>query len=79
MAYNLCWQAQAATAKAVSDGASEIEVFTTAHSVAQLAFGEPVEFVADVLAGPNAAQVCCPVAIRRYEDCRASASASSRT
>jgi Xaa-Pro aminopeptidase len=62
VAYNLCWEAQAATAKAVSDGASEIEVFTTAHSVAQLAFGEPVEFVADVLAGPNAAQVCCPVA-----------------
>jgi Xaa-Pro aminopeptidase len=62
VAYNLCWKAQAATAEAVSNGASEIEVFTTAHSVAQLAFGEPVEFVADVLAGPNAAQVCCPVA-----------------
>jgi Xaa-Pro aminopeptidase len=62
VAYNLCWKAQAATAEAVSNGASEIEVFTTAHSVAQLAFGEPVEFVADILAGPNAAQVCCPVA-----------------
>ena len=62
VAYNLCWKAQAATADAVKNGASEIEVFTTAHSVAQLAFGEPVEFIADVLAGPNTADVCCPVA-----------------
>ena len=62
VAYNLCWKAQEATAEAVSNGASEIEIFTTAHSVAQLGFGEPVEFVADVLAGANAALVCCPVA-----------------
>ena len=42
-------------------GASEIELFTAAQSAAQIAYGGPIEFVCDLLSGPNAAEVCCPI------------------
>jgi Xaa-Pro aminopeptidase len=32
-----------------------------AQSAAQIASGAPIEFVCDLLSGPNAAEVCCPV------------------
>jgi Xaa-Pro dipeptidase len=62
-AYNLCLEAQAAVADGVQEGASELELFTRAHSTAQLSFGEPVDFFADLLSGPNTAEVCCPIAV----------------
>ena len=40
---------------------SEIELFTAAQSAAQIAYGGPIEFVCDLLSGPNAAEVCCPI------------------
>jgi Xaa-Pro dipeptidase len=61
--YNLCLRAQTAVAEGVNEGASELELFTRAHSTAQLAFGAPVEFISDLLAGPNSADVCCPIAV----------------
>ena len=63
VAYNLCWEAHRAVEAAVDAGASELEIFTQAQSVAQLASGQPIEFIADVLAGPNSSQVCCPIAV----------------
>jgi Xaa-Pro aminopeptidase len=63
VAYNLCWEAHRAVETAVNEGASELEIFTRAQSVAQLTLGQPIEFVADVLAGANTAQVCCPIAV----------------
>ncbi len=61
--YNLCLAAQAVVAEGVAEGASELELFTRAHSTAQLAFGAPVDFISDLLAGPNSAEVCCPIVV----------------
>lgn len=61
--YGLCLEAQAAVARGVSEGASEVELFTSAHASAQLAAGEPVEFLADLLAGTASAKVSGPVAV----------------
>ncbi|HEY6277464.1 MAG TPA: M24 family metallopeptidase [Streptosporangiaceae bacterium] len=62
-AYELCWVAQAAVADGVAAGATEIEIMTAAQSAAQVAHGSPIEFAADLLAGPNTAEVCGPIAI----------------
>lgn len=61
--YELCWEAQAAVGGMVRPGVSEIELFTTALSTAQLGHGTPIEFLADVLSGPMTARVCAPVHI----------------
>lgn len=69
-AYELCWLGQDAVAEAVERGASEIEAFSAAQSAAQIAHGEPIEFLADVLSGPDTSDVCCPIRIaspRRVE------------
>jgi Xaa-Pro aminopeptidase len=62
-AYELCWLAHAAVAEGTAAGASEIEMMSAAHAAAQIGHGSPVEFGADVLAGPNTAKVCAPVAV----------------
>jgi Xaa-Pro dipeptidase len=61
--YELCWLAHTAIAEGTAAGASEIEMMSAAQSAAQVSHGGPVEFVADVLAGPNTAEVCAPVAV----------------
>jgi Xaa-Pro aminopeptidase len=61
--YELCWVAQAAVADGGAAGATEIEIMTAAQSAAQVAHGSPIEFAADLLAGPNTAAVCGPIAI----------------
>jgi Xaa-Pro aminopeptidase len=61
--YELCWVAQAAVADGAAAGATEIEIMTAAQSAAQIAHGSPIEFAADLLAGPNTAEVCGPIAI----------------
>jgi Xaa-Pro aminopeptidase len=61
--YELCWVAHAAVAKAAVAGASEIELFAAGQSAALLAAGTPIEFVGDLLSGPNAAEVCGPIRI----------------
>ena len=61
--YRLCWVAQAAVAEAAVAGASEIELFAAGQSAALLAAGTPIEFVGDLLSGPNAAEVCGPIRI----------------
>ncbi len=61
--YELCWLAHTAIAEGTAAGASEIEMMSAAQSAAQIGHGGPVEFVADVLAGPNTAEVCAPVAV----------------
>ena len=60
-AYDLCWVGQDAVAAAALSGASEIEMFTAAQSAAQIGAGAPIEFVCDLLSGPNTAEVCCPI------------------
>jgi Xaa-Pro aminopeptidase len=62
-AYRLCWLGQAAVAEAAARGASEIEMFSAAQHAAQVAHGEPIEFLADLLAGEATADVCCPIRI----------------
>jgi Xaa-Pro aminopeptidase len=62
-AYELCWIAQAAVAEAAAAGATEIEIMTSAQSAAQVAHGSPIDFAADLLAGPDTADVCGPIAI----------------
>jgi Xaa-Pro aminopeptidase len=69
-AYELCWLGQRAVAESVERGDSEIEAFSAAQSAAQIAHGEPIEFLADVLSGPDTCEVCCPIRIaspRRVE------------
>ena len=61
--YEMCWLAHTAVAEGAAAGASEIEMMSAAQAAAQVGHGSPVEFVADVLAGPNTAEVCAPVAI----------------
>ena len=61
--YELCWVAQAAVADGAAAGATEIEIMTAAQSAAQVTHGSPIEFAADLLAGPNTAEVCGPIAI----------------
>jgi Xaa-Pro dipeptidase len=62
--YDLCWLGQQAVRDAAATGsAKEIELFTAALSAAQVAHGEPIEFLADLLSGPNTAEVCCPIHI----------------
>jgi len=60
-AYELCWLGQEAVSKGAVPGASEIELYTAAQSTAQIASGGPIEFVCDLLSGPNSADVCCPI------------------
>ena len=60
-AYDLCWLGQRAVAEGARPGAQEIELFTAAQSAAQVASGGPIEFVCDLLSGPNTAEVCCPI------------------
>ena len=62
-AYELCWLGQRAVNEATQRGASEIEIFTAAQSTAQIAHGEPIEFLADMLSGPDTCEVCCPIRI----------------
>jgi Xaa-Pro dipeptidase len=62
-AYELAWLGQQAVAEAAGRGATEIEMFTAAQSAAQVAHGEPIEFLADLLAGDDTAEVCCPIRI----------------
>jgi Xaa-Pro aminopeptidase len=62
-AYGLCWLGQQAVGEAAARGASEIEMFSAAQSAAQIAHGEPIEFLTDLLSGPNTAHVCCPIHI----------------
>jgi Xaa-Pro aminopeptidase len=70
-AYRLCWTAHEAVAKAAVPGASEIELFAAAQAAAVVAAGTPIEFVSDLLSGPNAAEVCGPIRVpgsRRVEE-----------
>jgi Xaa-Pro aminopeptidase len=62
-AYDLCWTAQAAVAAAAVAGVTEIELFAAGQNAAVLAAGTPIEFVGDLLSGPNAAEVCGPIRI----------------
>jgi len=62
-AYELCWLGQRAVNEATQSGASEIEIFSAALSTAQIAHGEPIEFLADLLSGPDTCEVCCPIRI----------------
>ncbi len=59
--YELCWLAQDAVAGSCVAGTREIELFTAAQSTAQIASGGPIEFLCDLLSGPNTAEVCCPI------------------
>ena len=53
--YQLAWRAVDAVRDAAEQGASEIEMFSSAQGAAQNAHGEPIEFSADLLCGPNTA------------------------
>jgi Xaa-Pro aminopeptidase len=69
-AYRLCWSAHEAVARAAVPGVTEIELFAAAQSAAVLAAGTPIEFLSDLLSGPNAAEVCGPIRVpgaRRLE------------
>jgi Xaa-Pro aminopeptidase len=61
--YELAWQAQGAVQEHARPGASEIELFTAAHSAAQLAAAEPIEFMGDLLCGARSAEVCAPIRV----------------
>ena len=69
--YELCWLGHQAIAEGARPGTQEIELYTAAQSAAQIASGGPIEFVCDLLSGPNAAEVCCPIRVagrRSVED-----------
>ena len=60
-AYQLCWLGQRTVAERSVPGTTEIEIFSAALTAAQVAGGGPVEFLCDLLSGPNTAEVCCPI------------------
>jgi Xaa-Pro aminopeptidase len=60
-AYELCWLAQRTVGERAVPGVQEIELFTAALAAAQVAGGGPIEFLTDLLSGPNTAEVCCPI------------------
>lgn len=63
-AFALCVLAQNALATAAAQPASrEIDLFTAAHTAAVERAGEPLAFLADVLAGPRSALICAPLAV----------------
>ena len=71
VAYELCWLGQDAVSRGAVPGVSEIELYTAAQSTAQITWGGPIEFVCDLLSGPNTADVCCPIHVagrRTVED-----------
>jgi Xaa-Pro aminopeptidase len=59
--YELSWLGQRTVAERSVPGATEIEIFSAALTAAQVASGGPVEFLCDLLSGPNTAAVCCPI------------------
>jgi Xaa-Pro aminopeptidase len=61
VAYELCWLGQRTVAERSVPGAREIELFNAALSAASVAIGGPIEFLCDLLSGPNTAEVCCPI------------------
>ena len=63
VSYKLCWVSHQAIAERAQPGVQEIELFTAAQAAAQIASGGPIEFVSDLLSGPNAAEVCCPIRV----------------
>jgi Xaa-Pro aminopeptidase len=68
--YELAWVAHEAVREALRPGTSEIELFTAGQGAAQVAAGEPIEFVGDLLSGARAAEVCAPIRVagpRRVE------------
>jgi Xaa-Pro aminopeptidase len=70
-AYELAWTAQEAVRAALRPGISEIELFTAGLEAAQLAAGEPIAFLGDLLSGARSAEVCAPIRVagrRQVED-----------
>ena len=66
----LCWIAQTTVAELAVPGVREIELFSAAHAAAQNAHGAPVEFVADLLSGPDTWRMAPPMYVpgdRRVE------------
>jgi Xaa-Pro aminopeptidase len=61
--YELAWTAQRAVRERADAGASEIELFTAGQSAAQLAAGEPIEFMGDMLCGARSSEVCAPIRV----------------
>jgi Xaa-Pro aminopeptidase len=62
-AYELAWTAQGAVRNALRPGISEIELFTAGLEAAQLAAGEPIAFLGDLLSGARSAEVCAPIRV----------------
>lgn len=70
-AYELCWVAQRTVGERAVPGVREIELFSAALAAAQVENGGPIEFLTDLLSGPNTASVCCPIHVagrRAVED-----------
>ena len=61
-AYELSLAGEAAVGRGAVPGVSEIELYSAAHSAAQIEAGSPVDFGADLLVGARTALVCGPVA-----------------
>jgi Xaa-Pro aminopeptidase len=61
--YELAWQAQEAVREHAAAGTSEIELFTAGLAAAQLAAGEPIAFLGDMLCGVRSAEVCAPIRV----------------
>jgi Xaa-Pro aminopeptidase len=69
--YELCWLGQRTVAERAVPGTKEIEIFSGALMAMQVESGGPVEFLTDLLSGPNTAEVCCPIHVagdRRVEE-----------
>lgn len=69
--YELCWLGQRTVAEHSLPGTAEIEIFSGALAAMQVESGGPVEFLTDLLSGPNTAEVCCPIHVaghRRVEE-----------
>jgi Xaa-Pro aminopeptidase len=60
-AYQLCWLGQRTVGERSVPGTKEIEIFSAALTAVQVEAGGPVEFLCDLLSGPNTAEVCCPI------------------
>jgi Xaa-Pro aminopeptidase len=61
--YELAWDAQETVRHRAAAGTSEIELFTAGLATAQLAAGQPIEFLGDLLCGVRSAEVCAPIRV----------------
>lgn len=59
----LCWLAHRALARALDEGATEIDLYSLARSTVEHEWGTPIDMNADVVSGPSCALIGAPICV----------------